>query len=238
LASLLLEQDEEAISIEDVVAAFKLAGDPIGQAPDEKAVIAWATGVNDEGLLDKKIAVGAGEGDEGAPLDDAAAAEEQETAEAELQAAAQEVAGEAAAPGVAIATALDNWAGGLSKTSQSSLTSKGRMDSLKDVINQALDSAATAIEGEIEAAIQLWRDEHEETLIKSRRFAKKNFDSLSQLIPQIASAMLKKTSENNARLTRGMIRKSVYNYLDKKFRTDRMIMESARWEVLAGIRRI
>ena len=73
--------------------------------------------------------------------------------------------------------------------------------------------------------------------MKSKRFAKKNFDSLSQLIPQIASQMLKVTSESNVKLTKGMIHKSVYRYLDKKFARDKMLIESTRWETLAGIRR-
>ena len=72
--------------------------------------------------------------------------------------------------------------------------------------------------------------------MKSKRFAKKNFDSLSELIPQIAAQMLKVTSENNVRLTRGMLRKTVYHHLDRKFGRHGMLIESARWEVLAGIR--
>ena len=236
LTSLLFEQEEEAIPIEDVVAAFTTVGKAAGQSPDEKAVTAWATEVNDQELLDKKIAVAAGEADEEAPLSDEEGEKEQETVAAELEAAAQDAVTEPEAPGVAIATALDSWAGGLSKTSQSSLTSKNRLASLKDLVNQALDSAATALEGEVEAAIDIWRGEHEETLIKSKRFAKKNFDSLGSLIPQIASAMLKKTSESNVRLTRGMVHKSVHRYLDRKFGREGMLIESGRWEELAGLR--
>jgi hypothetical protein len=240
LSSLLFEaEEEEMVEIEDVTDLFKTIGKATGQAPDTKAIMAWATDVNDQELLDKKINVPTegGDADEEAPVDDETAAEEQETAQAELEAAAQEAAAEAEAPSVAIANALDSWAAGLSKTSQSSLTAKKRMTGLKDLVNVALDGASKAVEKEVAKAIQKWRGEHEETLIKSKRFAKKNFDTLSDLIPQIASAMLKMTSENNTRLTRGMIRKSVYNYLDKKFQADRVIAESARWEVLAGIRR-
>ena len=73
--------------------------------------------------------------------------------------------------------------------------------------------------------------------MKSRRFAKKNFDSLESLIPQLVGAMLKKTSESNIRLTKGMIRKSVNNFLDSRFKADGVLFESRRWETLAGMGR-
>ena len=236
LAALLFEQDE-GIPFEDVVAAVTKAGELTGLKPDEKAVTSWATDVNDQELLGKKIDVPSegGEGDEEAPASDEEAAEEQDTAQSELESAAQDAAGQEVPPGVAIAQALDNWAGGLSDTSQKSLQAKGRMDGLKDVINQALEKAASAIESEVASAVDIWRKEHEETLIKSKRFAQKNFDSLSELIPQIAAQMLKVTSENNLRLTRGMVRRSVYKYLDQRFKRDGMLLESSRWQKLAGI---
>ena len=236
LAALLFEQDE-GIPFEDVVAAVTKAGELTGLKPDEKAVTAWATDVNDQELLGKKIAIPSegGEGDEDAPVSDEEAEEEQDAAQSELESAAKDAAGQEVPPGVAIAQALDNWAGGLSDTSQKSLQAKGRMDGLKDVINQALEKAASAIESEVASAVDMWRKEHEETLIKSKRFAQKNFDSLSELIPQIAAQMLKVTSENNLRLTRGMVRRSVYKYLDQRFKRDGMLLESSRWQKLAGI---
>ena len=240
LASLLFEQEEEGISFEDVVGAFTTVGKATGLSPDEKAITAWATDVNDQELLDKKIAIGGdegAEGEEGAPATEEEAEEEQETAQAELESAAQDAASEEQPPAVAVAAALDTWMGGLSKSSQSSLTAKNRIGSLKDLVNTALEDAAKAIEGEVQAAVEIWRGEHEETLMKSKRFAQKNFDSLSELIPQIAAQMLKVTAESNVRLTRGMIRKSVYRYLDRTFKHDGMLIESKRWEVLAGIRR-
>jgi len=240
LASLLFEQEEEGISFEDVVGAFTTVGKVTGLSPDEKAITAWATDVNDQELLDKKIAVGGdegAEGEEGAPATEEEAEEEQETAQAELESAAQDAASGEQPPAVAVAAALDTWMGGLSKSSQSSLTAKNRIGSLKDLVNTALEDAAKAIEGEVQAAVEIWRGEHEETLMKSKRFAQKNFDSLSELIPQIAAQMLKVTAESNVRLTRGMVRKSVYRYLDRTFKHDGMLIESKRWEVLAGIRR-
>ena len=235
----LLEAEEEGVALEDLVQALATAAGPDGKPPDEAAVTAWATDVNDQELLDKKIAISAEgeEGEEGAPVSEEEAEEEQALADDALKSAAEAAAGEAQAPAVAIATALDNWVAGLSKTSQSSLTAKGRMDGLKDLINTALEDAAKALEGEVAAAVGLWRGEHEETLMKSKRFAQKNFDSLEQMIPAIAAAMLKKTSETNVRLTRGMVRKSVFKYLDKKFNREGVLVESNRWEQLAGLRR-
>ena len=239
LMILLEAEEEEGVALEDVVQAMATAAGPAGKPPDEAAVTAWATDVNDQELLDKKIAVSGGEEaeEEGGPVSDEEAEEEQALADDALKAAAEAAAGEAEAPAVAIAKALDGWVGGLSKTSQSSMTAKGRMDGLKDLINTALEDAAKAIEGEVAAAVEMWRGEHEETLMKSKRFAKKNFDSLEQMIPAIASAMLKKTSETNVRLTRGMVRKSVFRYLDKKFNREGMLLESSRWEQLAGLGR-
>jgi hypothetical protein len=235
----LLEAEEEGVALEDLIQALATAAGPDGKPPDEAAVTAWATDVNDQELLDKKIAISAEgeEGEEGAPVSDEEAEEEQALADDALKSAAEAAAAEAQAPAVAIATALDAWVGGLSKTSQTSLTAKGRMDGLKDLINTALEDAAKALEGEVAAAVGLWRGEHEETLMKSKRFAQKNFDSLEQMIPAIAAAMLKKTSETNVRLTRGMVRKSVFKYLDKKFNRKGVLVESTRWEQLAGLRR-
>jgi len=49
--------------------------------------------------------------------------------------------------------------------------------------------------------------------------------------------MLKKTSENQLRLTKGMIHKSVHTYLSKKLSLDGVLLEAKRWELLAGVRR-
>jgi hypothetical protein len=165
------------------------------------------------------------------------AAEEQDAAEEQLTAAAEEVASEPESPGVAVANALDTWASSLSKSSQSALASKKRLDSLKTGVSASLEKAAAAVESEVAAAVQAWRGENEETLMKSKRFAKKNFDALEKVIPQIASVMLKKTTENRLKMTKGMVRNSVFNYLDKQFKTEGMLFESKRWESLAGMRR-
>lgn len=168
-----------------------------------------------------------------------------EEAESELEAAAQEAAESEDPPGVAISKALDDWAAGLSKTSQGALNQAGRLDGLKDSVNASLEALADVVVQEVEKAVQQWRAEHEETLMRSKRFAKKNFDSLENLIPQIAAAMLKKTNESNVKLTKGTIKKSVYKFLNKRFKSDGILTESittraesitSRWQKLAGIK--
>lgn len=168
---------------------------------------------------------------------DEEAEEEQDAAEEELTAAAEEVASEPESPGVAVATALDTWAASLSKSSQAALAANKRLDGLKTGVASSLEKAADAVEAEVAAAVQAWRGENEETLMKSKRFAKKNFDALEKVIPQIASVMLKKTTETKSRMTRGMVRKSVFNYLDGKFASQGVLYESSRWESLAGMRK-
>ena len=123
----------------------------------------------------------------------------------------------------------------MSKTSQAALQSADRLGSLKSDINSSLEGAAEALSKEVQGAIAKWRTDNEETLMKSKRFAKKNFDSLENIIPQLVSAMLKKTSESKVKLTRGMVYKTVAKYLDKKYKADGVLFESARWETLAGM---
>jgi len=165
------------------------------------------------------------------------AEEEQAAAEEELQSAAEEAAGESVPPAVAAATAIDTWSSSLSDTSQKALQSKDRIGSLKADINTSLEGAAEALAKEVQGAIAKWRSDNEETLMKSKRFAKKNFDSLETLIPQLVGAMLKKTSESNLRLTKGMVRRSVSNFLDNRFKSEGVLFEAKRWETLAGMRR-
>ncbi len=170
-----------------------------------------------------------------APADEAE--EEQAAAQEELESAAQEVAGEAVPPAVAAATAIDTWNDSLSDTSQKALQSADRLGSLKSDINSSLEGAAEALAKEVQGAIAKWRSDNEETLMKSKRFAKKNFDSLENLIPQLVGAMLKKTSESKVKLTRGMVYKTVHRYLDRHYKADGVLFESKRWETLAGMRR-
>ena len=162
------------------------------------------------------------------------AKEEQANAEAELKAAVKDEAGQNQSPTAAALGAIDSWVQGLSKTSQSSLQAKNRVDGLKQAVQGSLNQAASAVEKQVAKAIKQWRGEHEETLMKSKRFAKKNFDSLQSLVPQLAGAMLKKANESSVTLTVGTINKTVFSYLDKQFSGSAPILKEHLVNVRSG----
>ena len=155
--------------------------------------------------------------DEPEPASDEEAKEEQQDAQSELEAAAREESGESQSPKDAAFGALNTWSSSLSDTSQKSLNSKNRMGDLKDLIGIALDDAAKDVEAQVASAIQAWRDDHEEDLIRSKRFAKKNFDSLQKVIPQLVSSILKKANESKFRLNNTNVQKIVFEFLNRKF---------------------
>lgn len=138
----------------------------------------------------------------------------------------------------AVTKAMNDWGASLSKTSQETLKTKQRGETLTDLIFTAVDGAGGIVEQEVEKAIQDWRNKHEETLVKSKRFAKKNFDSLQKLVPDMVVAIMKKANESQIKLTREAIRKTVFRKLDKTFivRQD-IILESTRWQKLAGLKK-
>ena len=164
--------------------------------------------------------------------DENQASQEQDQAQQELTSAIKDEAGEAQSPGDAAFGAIDSWLGSLSKTSQDSLRAKNRIGSLKDVVKSGLDNASKAVENEVQASIQSWREENEETLLKSKRFAKKNFDSLQDLIPKLAASMLKKTNESSFKITKNSVQKVVYEFLDRKFykKSESILLESSYTE--------
>jgi len=140
--------------------------------------------------------------------------------EEEIKAAPQDVP-----PGVAIGTALEDWEQSLSKSSQETINRKNRFQALKDVINSSLEGAAQRTAKHVKTAIKKWRAEHEETLITSKRFAKKNFDTLSELIPQlVAVIMAKKTESAGNLMTIGSIHRTVYKHLNKRFYGTRYLL--------------
>jgi len=158
------------------------------------------------------------------------ATKEQEEAQEELRDAIQDEKGESQTPAEAAHGAIDSWADGLSPTSQKQLTTKNRLGDLKAAINVALDDVSKSVEGEVSSAIQAWRDQHEETLIKSRRFAKKNFDTLQSLVPQLTSFMVKKSNESKLRTTKSSIEKVVFELLNRKFykNYDKLLFEQEK----------
>ena len=167
-------------------------------------------------------------GDSPAPLENEKEAEkEQDTAQKQLVSSIKDEADEPQSPKDASFNALDAWADGLSKSSQDSIRAAGRLDNLKDLVGTALDDSAKAVESEVASAIEAWRAENEETLIKGKRFAKKNFDSLQNLIPKLAASMLKKANESTLKMTRQLVKRVVYEFLDRKFykNTDNLLSE-------------
>lgn len=164
-------------------------------------------------------------------------AEDPEAAEVEaaLTKAVQSATKEPEAPAVAIGTALDGWFDSLSASGQKVLQQKDRIGSLKQAVGSSLENAANAIAGEVEKAVDSWWKEHGETLVKSKKFSKKAGDTLRAEIPTIAAAMLAQKAEGRFRLTKPAIKRATHRYLDRKYLSNYVMHESARWQKLAGI---
>ena len=81
----------------------------------------------------------------------------------------------------------------------------------------AIDKSGDGLQQAVKDEIAAWRGEHEETLVKGKKFAKKNFQSLEDLAPEMAAAILKKSDEAVGVMTRSTVRKAVHGYLDRKF---------------------
>tara|TARA_R110001592_G_scaffold361584_2_gene672606 strand:+ start:16120 stop:18069 length:1950 start_codon:yes stop_codon:yes gene_type:complete len=156
--------------------------------------------------------------------------------EKELKDAAKTAVQNADSPTSGAMQALDDWESNLSNTSRKQLQAKNRIGQLKDMVKGSIEDAAKTLEGEVEAAVDLWVEEHEETLIKSKRFSKKNFDSLKNVIPQIVSQLA--TKESRSSISTAYIRKTTFKYLNNKFTLDKKLNESrnySRLRKLAGI---
>lgn len=207
------------------------------KAAGEETTELASAGVESQGETAASTNAGKGE-DVGEPIaSEQEASEEVDLAASELAAAAEEAVADLTSPRAAVDAALDDWTAGLSPSSNKTITASDRIGKLKSGIHGSLERVAQVVEDEVKTAIKTWRDEHEETLIKSKRFAKKNFDSLEDLVPQIAAQMLKKTAENQSRLTKSMVHKSVHTYLNKKLSLNGVLLEAKRWELIAGVRR-
>jgi hypothetical protein len=225
LSSLLFE----AVEFDVLKAAAASASD------DEAVQVQLARGLaqtmSDQGIEVKNVpaeepaAEEGGEAVEGDMPSEKEAKAEQENAQAELQQAVKDEVAQDQTPASAALGAIDSWVAGLSKTSQASLTAKKRTDGLKQAVQTSLDQASKAVEKQVAKAIQNWRGEHEDTLMKSKRFAKKNFDSLQSLVPKLAAAMLKKSNESSVTLTVSTVNKTVNSFLDKKFAANPLLSE-------------
>lgn len=165
--------------------------------------------------------------------DGEAAAEEVDT---ELKDAAKDAIGSNQSPAAGAISALEDWETNLAPTSQKQLQAKDRIGQLKDLVKTGIEDGATALEGEVGAAIDLWIEEHQETLVKSRRFSKKNFATLKNVVGQIVSKLV--TKESKSMVTRDYVRTVTFAHLDNEFNINRSLNESkqlSRLRKLAGI---
>jgi len=153
---------------------------------------------------------------------------------AKIKAVASAASSSPMSPKDAISKALTDWESGLSASSQKSLKAKNRGGKLKDAVFTGIDKGKKAVERAVAKAVKDWRSENEEVLIKSKRFAKKNFDSLQQMIPALAAQVLSQAKENRQRkLTTVEIKNFVYNRLEEKFNVSNRLFET--WQKNAGL---
>ena len=104
------------------------------------------------------------------------------------------------------------------------------------MVKTGIEDGSSALEDKVSAAIDIWVGEHEETLVKSRKFAKKNFDTLKNVVTQIVSQLVTKESKNT--ITKQYIKDVTFTYLDNEFGVNRNLQESkdlARLRRLAGV---
>jgi len=167
------------------------------------------------------------------------AAAEQKDAEQDLTTAVTDAKKKSDSPLDGVLDALGGWTSSLSQASQETLQRAGRLDNLRDTIKSELEGSADDIEAKIKSAIDSWRGENEETLLKSKRFSKKNFDSLERLIPKLAEFMMKQTSESVVpdKLRASHIRTFVFSYLNRVHQRRLDESTSMRWQKIAGIKK-
>ena len=160
--------------------------------------------------------------------------EEESDPEAEIKAAASESQSTPMSPKDAISKALADWEESLSDSSQKTIRAKNRNQELKDAIFTGIDKGKEAVQNAVSDAVKDWRANHEETLIKSKRFAKKNFDSLQQLIPSLAAQVLAQTKESRRRkINTSEIKRFVNKKLNEKFYPNNRLFET--WQKNAGL---
>ena len=227
LYSLLSEKNE--ISGEEFAQAYKEAEEENADAFEETNPADLAKELNGA-LADAEIEIVGS--DEPSGDDEKAAAE----AESELKSAAEDAINSDQSPTAGALGALEDWEEGLSPTSQKQLQAKDRIGQLKDLVKTGIEAGSSALGDEVSAAIDIWVGEHEETLVKSRKFAKKNFDTLKNVVTQIVSQLVTKESKNT--ITKQYIKDVTFTYLDNEFGVNRNLQESkdlARLRRLAGV---
>jgi len=154
----------------------------------------------------------------------------------EIAAAAAAAASKPMTPKDAVGKALDDWEASLSASSQKTLQAKKRNQALKDAVFTGIDKGKKSVQRAVSKAVKSWRADNEEILIKSKRFAKKNFDSLQKMIPQLAAQVLSQSNENRRKkITQNEINKFVHKKLNEKFYISNKLYET--WQKNAGLLR-
>ena len=152
----------------------------------------------------------------------------------EIKAVAAEAESNNLSPKDAVSKALDDWEKSLSPSSQQTIRRKKRNVALKDAIFTGIDKGTVAVKKAVAKAVKDWRTENEEVLIKGKRFAKKNFDSLEQLIPALTAQVLAQTKESKQRkITVLEIKNFVFKRLNSEFNPGNLLHE--KWVKNAGL---
>ena len=166
--------------------------------------------------------------------EEAQSPEEESSPDEEIQATLSAASSTPMTPKDAISKALDDWEASMSASSRKSLQAKKRNQALKDAVFSGIDKGKKAVQSAVTKAVKKWRAEHEETLLKSKRFAKKNFDSLESMIPQLAAQVLSQANENNQKkISIKQIDKFVHRKLNQKYFPAGVLYE--KWQKNAGL---
>jgi len=176
------------------------------------------------------------EGEEGAEGEEGEEDAEDPNAE-QVKDAVQDAEKSKGSPKDAVAGALEGWYDALSPTSQKQIKVKNRLGTLRDAIFGGVDDSIEALTKSVEDAIKKWRSENEDSLLKSKRFAKKDFDALQNLVPGLVASIAKKTNESKHGLVDEDVRKIVFHILDKRAaKKSGILNEESRWMLMAGLR--
>ena len=164
-----------------------------------------------------------------------------------------QLANETLPPGLAIKSGLETWLGGMADTSKKTLQAKGRMQGLQTAVDDTMNSMSKTVEKQVRSVVNKWRKEHgvdkaglakvdkDPTHVKAfplankKNFSAKNWAELEVMIPHLAAQMMQKTNESTGRFTVGTIHRSVYRYLDNRYLDTGLLIESSRWNKLAGL---
>lgn len=175
--------------------------------------------------------------DEPPPATEEEAIESQESAEKAAKAAATAGAKLNEPPGVAVGKAIEGWKDALPDGTQKWLMAKGgeRYNSLKGGIETVFSDQAKAVSDAVGSAITSWHEENADAIKSSNRFSKKGQTQLADMMSKMVVSLMQKKHESSGRFTYGTVKRSVYRYLDNHYFNNNMLIESRRWNELAGL---